>query len=88
MVIKLPETITIKQPEHAAEAGGRSLVTVTKKATRGGLHILGDGMVVPPVRIYTHAMTLKKLKMKKTKKTPNYSFTLKMWGLFESLEVW
>lgn len=39
MVIKLPETITIKQPlpgtEGAAEAGGRSLVTFTGKAARG-----------------------------------------------------
>lgn len=39
MVIKLPETITIKHPlpgtEGAAEAGGRSLVTVAGKAARG-----------------------------------------------------
>lgn len=39
MVIKLPETITIKQPlpetEGAAEAGGQSLVTVAGKAARG-----------------------------------------------------
>lgn len=39
MVIKLPETITITLPlpgtEGAAEAGGRSLGTVTGKATRG-----------------------------------------------------
>lgn len=38
MVIKLPETITIKEllpgTEGAAEAGGRRLVTVTGKAAR------------------------------------------------------
>lgn len=39
MVIKLPETITIKQPlpgtEGASDAGGQSLVTVAGKAARG-----------------------------------------------------
>lgn len=39
MVIKLPETITMKQPlqeaAHAAEAAGRSLLTLPEEAARG-----------------------------------------------------